>query len=279
MTHEEAVPWASEKLNQSAWPGKEGAEWSQTAAKLVALEVVRALGRRLAVIRALIGILTIDAFVFLMVTRIYPVQPHSLLSGLSWFLLLAVVIVSARALVAMERCGSQLCLWQRAGQGHLGWFVRLALGSIGRIAPGRAGGCAFPGDRWTDIRVAATADSVGAVGSSRWTVGSPGSSNSSAGSPSRSAFFTNWAAFLDSGTMAAYVRVHWNLHFRPKFFPTVNQGKPPLLARSFCISPAAAAAGRAWITGAGVDVQTADESGFPFRQAKTARNRLLLLSV
>ena len=97
------VSWASKALNDAGWPYAEGVSWSRAAAQLVALEIIRALGRRIAVIRALIGVLTIDALVFLMVTRLYPFQPHSLLSGLSWFLLLAVVVVSVWVLVEMER--------------------------------------------------------------------------------------------------------------------------------------------------------------------------------
>jgi hypothetical protein len=99
---EKAVRWASKVLTRRAWLSKKD-EWSRSAARLVALEAVRALAGRIAVIRALISILTIDALVLLLVTRIYPFQPHSLLSGLSWLLLLAVVLVSAWALVAMER--------------------------------------------------------------------------------------------------------------------------------------------------------------------------------
>lgn len=43
-------------------------------------------------------------------------------------------------------------------------------------------------------------------------------------------FFTSWAAFLASGTMAvAYIQFHWKFDFGPKFFPTVNQGELALL--------------------------------------------------
>lgn len=46
-------------------------------------------------------------------------------------------------------------------------------------------------------------------------------------------FFTRWAAFLASGTMAvAYVQFHWKLQFGAHFFPTVNQGEMALL---FCL--------------------------------------------
>jgi hypothetical protein len=127
---QDGITWASENLNKNAWP---------TGKKLVALEAVRALARRIAVIRALIGILTIDAFVLLMVTQIYPFQPHSLLSGLSWFLLLAVVIVSAWALVAMERdavlsyaSGSEpgKVTWDASFVLHLALFVGLPLAAL-----------------------------------------------------------------------------------------------------------------------------------------------------
>jgi putative oxidoreductase len=44
--------------------------------------------------------------------------------------------------------------------------------------------------------------------------------------------FTNWAAFLISGTMAvAYIQFHWKFAFDSKFFPAVNQGE---LAVVFC---------------------------------------------
>ena len=43
-------------------------------------------------------------------------------------------------------------------------------------------------------------------------------------------FFTAWAAFLASGTMAvAYVQFHWKLDFGEKFFPAVNNGELALL--------------------------------------------------
>ncbi len=137
---EEGVQWASATLKQNAWPsGKSETEWSPSAGKLGALEVVRAVARRIAVIRALIGILTIDAFVLLMVTQIYPFQPHSLLSGLSWFLLLTVVIVSAWALVSMERdavlsyaSGSEpgKVTWDASFVLHLALFVGLPLAAL-----------------------------------------------------------------------------------------------------------------------------------------------------
>lgn len=45
-----------------------------------------------------------------------------------------------------------------------------------------------------------------------------------------SGVFTEWAAFLASGTMAvAYVQFHWKLALGAKFFPAVNQGELALL--------------------------------------------------
>ena len=45
-------------------------------------------------------------------------------------------------------------------------------------------------------------------------------------------FFTNWTAFLASGTMAvAYIQFHWKLQLGAKFFPPVNKGE---LALVFC---------------------------------------------
>ncbi|MDX2474921.1 MAG: DoxX family protein [Candidatus Krumholzibacteria bacterium] len=39
-------------------------------------------------------------------------------------------------------------------------------------------------------------------------------------------FFTVWAAFLASGTMAvAYIQFHWKFAFGSSFFPAVNQGE------------------------------------------------------
>jgi len=140
QTLQAGITWASKKLKEKAWPsGKKQPAWSRIAAKLVALEVVRALSRRIAIIRALIGILTIDAFVLLMVTEIYPFQPHSMLSGLSWFLLISVVIASAWALVAMERdavlsyaSGSEpgKVTWDASFVLHLALFVVLPLAAL-----------------------------------------------------------------------------------------------------------------------------------------------------
>ncbi|MBK9089580.1 MAG: DoxX family protein [Holophagales bacterium] len=43
-------------------------------------------------------------------------------------------------------------------------------------------------------------------------------------------FFTSWAAFLASGTMAvAYTQFHWKLAFGAGFFPAVNKGELALL--------------------------------------------------
>ena len=43
-------------------------------------------------------------------------------------------------------------------------------------------------------------------------------------------FFTSWAAFLASGTMAvAYIQFHWKFQFGAKFFPGVNMGELALL--------------------------------------------------
>lgn len=136
----DGVDWASKELAKKAWPcGKDEPDWFRSAARLVALEVVRTLARRISVIRALIGILTIDAFVLLMVTQIYPFQPQSMLSGLSWFLLLAVVIASAWALVTMERdavlsyaSGSEpgKVTWDASFVLHLALFVVLPLAAL-----------------------------------------------------------------------------------------------------------------------------------------------------
>lgn len=42
--------------------------------------------------------------------------------------------------------------------------------------------------------------------------------------------FTNWAAFLASGTMAvAYIQFHWQFAFNEKFFPAANQGEMSLI--------------------------------------------------
>jgi hypothetical protein len=99
----EATQVAVDKLRGSTWPSYKGSGWVRPAAELVALQVVRTLGRRIAMIRALIGVLTIDALILLLITRLYPFQPHGLLSALSWFLLLTVVIVSVWSLVGLER--------------------------------------------------------------------------------------------------------------------------------------------------------------------------------
>jgi putative oxidoreductase len=43
-------------------------------------------------------------------------------------------------------------------------------------------------------------------------------------------FFTVWAAFLASGTMAvAYVQFHWKFSFGSDFFPTINRGELALV--------------------------------------------------
>ncbi|QRN97605.1 DoxX family protein [Archangium violaceum] len=43
-------------------------------------------------------------------------------------------------------------------------------------------------------------------------------------------FFTRWAAFLASGTMAvAYIQFHWKLAFGANFLPGVNKGELALL--------------------------------------------------
>ncbi len=45
-------------------------------------------------------------------------------------------------------------------------------------------------------------------------------------------FFTRWAAFLASGTMAvAYFQFHWKFQFDANFFPAVNHGE---LAVIYC---------------------------------------------
>jgi hypothetical protein len=102
-TLSETTQWAVDKLTGSTWPSYKGSCWVRPAAEIVALQVVRTLGRRIDKIRALIGVLTIDALILLLITRLYPFQPHGLLSALSWFLLLTVVIVSVWALVGLER--------------------------------------------------------------------------------------------------------------------------------------------------------------------------------
>ena len=39
-------------------------------------------------------------------------------------------------------------------------------------------------------------------------------------------FFTVWAAFISSGTMAvAYIQFHWKGAFDSSFFPTINRGE------------------------------------------------------
>ena len=39
-------------------------------------------------------------------------------------------------------------------------------------------------------------------------------------------FFTVWAAFISSGTMAvAYIQFHWKGAFDANFFPTINKGE------------------------------------------------------
>lgn len=43
-------------------------------------------------------------------------------------------------------------------------------------------------------------------------------------------FFTAWAAFIASGTMAvAYIQFHWKLKFGERFFPAINGGETALL--------------------------------------------------
>lgn len=43
-------------------------------------------------------------------------------------------------------------------------------------------------------------------------------------------FYTRWAAFLASGTMAvAYTQLHWKLATDERFFPAVNKGELALL--------------------------------------------------
>ena len=43
-------------------------------------------------------------------------------------------------------------------------------------------------------------------------------------------FFTAWAAFICSGTMAvAYIQFHWKLQFDSNFFPTINGGELALI--------------------------------------------------
>jgi hypothetical protein len=102
-TFDEAIQCAIDKVKGSTWPAYDKYDWARPAEEILALEVVRMLGHRLAIIRALISVLTIDALILLLVTRLYPFQPHGSLSGLSWFLLLAVVIVTVWTLVELER--------------------------------------------------------------------------------------------------------------------------------------------------------------------------------
>jgi len=126
------VRWAANAMMGNGWWYAADGSGPRTAAELVVLEIVRGLGRRVAVIRALIGVLTIDALILLMVTRLYPLQPRSLLSGLSWFLLLLVVITSVWVLVEMERnavlsyaSGSEpgKLTWDASFVAHLALFV------------------------------------------------------------------------------------------------------------------------------------------------------------
>jgi putative oxidoreductase len=43
-------------------------------------------------------------------------------------------------------------------------------------------------------------------------------------------FFTSWAAFLASGTMAvAYIQFHWKFQFNQAFFPVINGGELALI--------------------------------------------------
>lgn len=43
-------------------------------------------------------------------------------------------------------------------------------------------------------------------------------------------FFTRWAAFVSSGTMAvAYTQFHWKLQLGSGFFPVVNKGEVALV--------------------------------------------------
>jgi hypothetical protein len=100
---DKGIDWAIDQLKGSTWPSYEKHDWAHPAEEILALEVVRTLGRRVAIIRTLISVITIDALILLLVTNLYPFQPHGSLSGLSWFLLLAVVIVTVWTLVELER--------------------------------------------------------------------------------------------------------------------------------------------------------------------------------
>jgi hypothetical protein len=100
------VTWAARELRTKWCSANDPASapaWAQPAAELVALQLVQTLGNRVGIIRKLIGVLTVDSLVLLLVTRLYPFQPRSFLSRLSWFLLLAVVAVSVWTLLEMER--------------------------------------------------------------------------------------------------------------------------------------------------------------------------------
>jgi hypothetical protein len=99
----DGIHWAVDQLKESTWPPYDKHDWARPAEEILALEVVRTLGRRVAIIRTLISVITIDALLLLLVTNLYPFQPHGSLSGLSWFLLLAVVIVTVWTLVELER--------------------------------------------------------------------------------------------------------------------------------------------------------------------------------
>jgi putative oxidoreductase len=63
-------------------------------------------------------------------------------------------------------------------------------------------------------------------------------------------FFTTWAAFLASGTMAvAYLQFHWKFAFNANFFPVMNKGELALVYAVLFLFIACRGAGRWSIDG------------------------------
>jgi hypothetical protein len=104
LIHDETLA-AAAHLAGTGWEAPSDADRPklEVRSELVALQVARTLLQRVSLIRALVGALTINGLVLLLSTRIYPFQPHSLLSALAWALVLLVVAACVWTLLEMER--------------------------------------------------------------------------------------------------------------------------------------------------------------------------------
>src|SRR3954462_2863583 len=115
---------AATELETAGWERRSGAPRTifELRSELVALQAVRVLLRRISAIRALVCVLTIDALVLLLATRVYPFQPQSILSSVAWALLLCVMAMCVWTLLDMER-NALLSYMSGSEPGKITWDV------------------------------------------------------------------------------------------------------------------------------------------------------------